>query len=71
MASSRLRLVAATTRTSTCMRLGAADPLDLALLEHAQQLGLQARAHLADLVEEDGAAVGRLEAADLLARPRR
>src|SRR5438552_798 len=32
-----------------------------ALLEHAQELGLQAERQLADLVEEAGAAVGSLE----------
>ena len=36
--------------------------------EHAQQLGLQRRVHLADLVEEERAAVGGLEAADARAR---
>ena len=55
--------MAARTRTSTLMRAIAADALDLALLEHAQQLGLQRDVELADLVEEDGAAVGLLEAA--------
>ena len=50
-------------RTSTLMRLGAADPLELALLQHAQQLGLERRRDLADLVEEQRAAVGQLEAA--------
>jgi DNA-binding NtrC family response regulator len=34
-----------------------ADALDLALLQHAQDLGLGGRRHVADLVEEDGAAV--------------
>jgi hypothetical protein len=43
-----------------------AEPLDLALLEHAQHLGLRLQAHVADLVEEDRAAVGLLELADLL-----
>ena len=37
-----------------------------ALLEHAQELGLQAERQLADLVEEQRAAVGHLEAAGLL-----
>ena len=35
----------------------------LTLLQHPQQLGLQARADLADLVEQQRAAVGQLEAA--------
>ena len=45
-------------------RLGAADALERALLEHAQQLGLRLGRHVADLVEEDRAAVRGLEAAD-------
>ena len=44
----------------------AAEPLELVLLEHAQDLGLRARAHVADLVEEQRAAVGLLEPADAL-----
>src|SRR5690606_16165202 len=47
-------------------RLDAAHALDLALLEHAQQLRLEIELELAELVEEDGAAVGELE--DPLAR---
>jgi hypothetical protein len=39
----------------------AADAQELALLEHAQELGLRRDRHLADLVEEDGAAVRELE----------
>src|SRR5262245_39536986 len=42
----------------------AADALDLALLQDAEELGLGLRGELADLVEEKGAAVGQLEAAD-------
>jgi hypothetical protein len=42
-------------------RLAAADPLERPLLQHAQQLDLQRRRYLADLVEEHGAAVGLLE----------
>src|SRR5437016_7795896 len=44
-------------------RVGGADALDLAVLEHAQQLHLHAERQLADLVEEDGAPVRRLEEA--------
>ena len=44
----------------------AAQALELALLQHAQQLGLQLERNLADFVEEHGAAVGQLEAADAL-----
>jgi hypothetical protein len=56
--------VAAITRTST--RIGrclATDAVELALGEHAQQPGLQRRRHVADLVEEQRAAIGLLEAA--------
>ena len=45
-----------------------ADALELALLQHAQQLGLQLERDLADLVEEQRAAVGELEAADAVAQ---
>src|SRR5581483_4942737 len=41
-----------------------AEALDLPLLERAEELRLEARVHLADLVEKEGAAVGLLEAAD-------
>ena len=64
---SRSALVAAMSRTSVCDRLGAADPLELLLLEQPQDLRLRQRGHLADLVEEDGAAVALLELADPLA----
>ena len=40
-----------------------AEPLDLALLQHAQQLHLDVGRDLADLVEEQRAAVGLREAA--------
>src|SRR5690606_18975487 len=39
-----------------------ADPLDLAVLQDAKELGLKGEVELADLVEEDRAAVGLLEA---------
>ena len=64
--SRRSRLVAATTRTSILIMPIAADALELAVLEHAQQLRLQVDVELADLVEEDGAAVRLLEAAVML-----
>src|SRR4029079_15105618 len=48
-------------------RPGAGDTLELALLDDAQQLRLHRHRHLADLVEEDGAAVRQLEAPRLLA----
>src|SRR5216110_2476004 len=41
----------------------AADPLELALLQDAQDLGLRLRPHVADLVEEECPAVGDLELA--------
>ncbi len=46
-------------------RLDAAHALELALLERAQQLHLHLHGDLADLVQEEGAAVGQLEAAGL------
>ena len=45
-------------------RRAAADALDLALLEDAEELGLGLQGEIADLVEEEGPAVGQLEAAD-------
>jgi len=42
-------------------RVGRADPLELALLQHAEQADLGGHRDVADLVEEDRAAVGRLE----------
>jgi hypothetical protein len=41
-----------------------ADPRELAVLEHAQQLALERERDLADLVEEERTAVGSLETAD-------
>src|SRR6185503_20274786 len=43
-------------------------PQHLALLDHAQELRLDRRRQLADLVEEDRAAVGGLDQAELLGR---
>ncbi len=45
------------------LRCDVADAPDLALLERAQELRLELERELADLVEEDRAAVGRLEGA--------
>jgi len=42
----------------------AAYPLDALVLQHAQQLGLRKRRHVADFVQEQRPAVGLLEAAD-------
>src|SRR5690606_28839692 len=46
-------------------RAAATHPLEAPLLQHAEQLGLQLGAQLADLVEEERAAVGELEPAAL------
>ena len=67
MASSTFLFVAAIRRTFDGHLVGAAEPLELALLQHAQQLHLDARIHVGDLVEEQRAAVGQLEP-PLLAR---
>ena len=45
-------------------RRAAADALDLALLEDAEELGLGLQGEIADLVQEEAPAVGQLEAAD-------
>ena len=47
-------------------RLAGADALELLLLQDAQHLDLEFRTHARDFVEEDGAAVGRLETAGLV-----
>ena len=46
--------------------LSPADPLERFLLEKAQQLRLQRRYHLADLVEKDGAPIRRLQQSTFL-----
>jgi hypothetical protein len=43
------------------LRQRAADALERILLEHAQELGLQPRSDLADLVQQQRAAIGQLE----------
>src|SRR5690606_13601017 len=45
-------------------RLGAANTVDDLFLNGAEQLGLELDIHLADLIEQQGAAVGFLELAD-------
>ena len=55
----RSRWVAATMRTSTRADRVPPTRRDLAALEHAQELGLQRERQLANLVEEQRAAVGR------------
>ena len=52
-------------------RLLSADPLERAVLEHAQQPHLRVERQLANLVEEQRAAVGALEPARGAWRPRR
>jgi len=45
-------------------RPGAPDPVDHALLNSAQQLGLQPHVHLGNFVEQQRAAIGLLEFSD-------
>ena len=58
--------MAATSRTSTLDGAVAAQPLELPLLQNAQQLGLQLQRNIADLVQEQRAVVRQFEAPDLL-----
>src|SRR5207249_6134574 len=44
--------------------LASADPLELVLLEDAQELDLHLRRHLSDLIQKDGPAAGELKAAE-------
>ena len=48
------------------MSSGAAQALELLLLQDAEQFGLQCRRNIADLVQEERAFVGQLEASNLL-----
>ena len=59
----RSLLVAATMRTSVLIGGAAADRRVFALLEHAKEPRLRLHRHVADLVEEERAALGLLEAA--------
>ena len=43
------------------------DALEILLLQHAEQFGLQAQVDFADFIEHERAAVGRFEAPDALA----
>ena len=52
-------------------RRAAAEALDFALLQHAQQLGLQRQRHLGDFVEQDRAALRLLELAGVRVDARR
>ena len=58
-------------RTSTGISCAPADALDHALLQEAQQLGLQRDRQIADLVEQQRAAVRGLDLAERLLAPRR
>ena len=58
--------MAAMTRVSTRMVRLSPTRSNSLLLQDAQQLDLQLGAHAGDFVEEDGAAVGRLETAGLV-----
>ena len=62
----RSALVAERMRTLTRRVREEPTPLELAGLEHAQQLGLLVQRDVGDLVEEQRAAVGELEAADAI-----
>ena len=52
-------------------RPGAAEPLDLPLLEHAQQLDLHVGRQVADLVEKNRRVIRQLETTDLSSPARR
>ena len=60
--------MAAITRTSTLRVRDLADPLELTLLQHAQQLALQFERDFADLVQKQRAAIGEFEAAEPVAQ---
>src|SRR6266481_4057829 len=47
-------------------RARTAQPLELPLLQHAEQFGLQFERNLSDLVQKDRAAIGHFETADAL-----
>ena len=59
------------TRTAHADDLLAAHAVKLAFLQHAQQLGLRGAVQVADLVQENRAAVGQLELAAARRRWRR
>ena len=54
-------MVAAITRTSTLRAVERSDALHFLVLQNAQQLGLRGQRHIADLIQEQRAAVGVLE----------
>ena len=45
----------------------AAEPLQAIFLQHAEQLHLRARRHVADFIQKNGAVIGLLKPADALA----
>ena len=47
-------------------RFGATQALEFALLQNAQQFGLQLERHVADFVQKQGSSVGLFEAPDAL-----
>ena len=59
-------MVAATTRTLTRRVERAAQPLEFLLLQNTQQLRLQFERNIADLIQEQRAAIRRFETAQLL-----
>ncbi len=63
MLAFRSRLVVAITRTSTAISAFAADAFEFALLQDAQQLGLQRNRHFRNFIEQQRAAVGEFELA--------
>ena len=63
-----MRFVAATTRDVDVKRLRTADTLELLLLEGSKDLGLEREWQIADLVEEERAAMGQLESSWLALR---
>ena len=58
--------VAASTRTSIFLDSRRAQPADLALLQHPEQLGLERLRQIGDFVEQQCAAVGQLEEAGMV-----
>src|SRR5690348_2667538 len=67
MSLPRSRLVAAMTRTSALMVSLPPDPLELPVLQHAQDLRLGQGSHVANLVQEQCAPIALLELPDPLA----
>ena len=64
---SRSRLVAATKRTSTCSVREVPQPGKLTRLQHPQQMRLQVKREITDLIEKKSAAMGRSDKTDAIA----